>query len=116
VAVLVESLEQGRALRKHLPWPLFGLSAQEQQHLPAGPLTCTKTIITTLRANRQGVAADVVIRADGTGSPWQDTWGPEATADQQPALIIDIVDDFDSQAQQDAVSRHVHLGKSRGAR
>jgi hypothetical protein len=116
VAILVESPEHGHALRKCLPWPLLTFSNEQAAPADARGVNMVKAIITTLRASRQGVAADVVIRADGTALPWHDSWGLHPAGNGESTLIVDITDDFDRQARQDAAYRQMSLEERRRTR
>ena len=111
VAVLVEVLQHGRALRRLLPhWRLLGAADGStkitNQDLPAlADEKTNRAIVTLVRAHRARVAADVVIRADGTGSTWGDDYLPNSCFNGGMMIVVDVRDDFDEQATRDTQYR-----------
>lgn len=107
VVVLVESIEHGRGLLKHLDgWMLFDRAAGERSNtaeaIPRGK------IITAVRAAADGFEADVVLQAAGgagTGVFQNIVGETTAYAGQMPALIVDFADSYDDLAALDARKR-----------
>ncbi len=104
VVVLVESIEHGRELLKHLDgWMLSDRAAGERSNtaeaIPRGK------IITAARAAADGFEADVVLQAAGGAGTgvFQNIVGETTTyAGQMPALIVDFADSYDDLAALDA--------------
>jgi hypothetical protein len=110
VVVLVESPEHARQLRKLLPdWPILGgrdgegaVGAEDAEM----PLMPDRAIVTWSRAYRDGLAVDVIIRADGTAARHREGFGPHVWVNRRSMVIVDFVDDFDEQARQDKIRRY----------
>lgn len=103
VALLVESAEHARALGRLLPGWRLRLAGQESQEsgqgtAVGGPELSIDTI--TFAYEIGGLAADVVVRADGT--PWPLDPAPRsihrAGADDRPLLLVDLADHQDGTA------------------
>jgi len=96
VAIIVESPEHGRELHRLLPgWRLAKGTALAVKDLPTFPLEAEQMIITRTRARAAGLAADVVIRADGTDEAWRDDYGPHLYFNRTAMLIIDLQDTYE---------------------
>lgn len=99
VVVLVENREQAQALRRQLPkWEIRDLapapSGRGLHPAPAYWPSGQRQIVTLRAAERYSLTADVVIRADGTATPWRDNWlWPEAST--VGTVIRKLVIDFD---------------------
>lgn len=107
VAVVTESPEHARAIRKLLPqWDILDGRDGDVANKAETPLRPGKAIVTCTRACRDGLAVDVLLRADGTGARHQDSFGPHVWLNRCPMGIIDFTDDFDERARSDMVSRH----------
>ncbi|HVX62147.1 MAG TPA: hypothetical protein VHC19_16130 [Pirellulales bacterium] len=108
VAILVESPEHGRHLLQLLPgWRLAGMVPSEE-HRRQAPMPCgNRTIATFEKARRVGCSVDVIIRADGTGTQWHQSFGPYRTSasDAGNLMVVDFRDDVDPQAQHDTRRR-----------
>ena len=99
VAVLVEVPAHGRLLLEMLPdW---NLSTWPSSEAGAG----SQAVCTFVWADRHGIRPDILIRADGTASPWSTKWGPHHNELEQDLLIVDFMDHFDSQSQRDSRRR-----------
>jgi hypothetical protein len=101
VAVLVESPEHGRILRRLLPgWPLVTAGS---------PDTALQTnVIVTLvaAAKRQSLDADVLVRADGGPGPLGlNSFPPRRVFPGSTVLVVDFADDFDALARRNTGSR-----------
>ncbi|MGE0760106.1 MAG: hypothetical protein AB7O38_24045 [Pirellulaceae bacterium] len=116
VVIVVESVAHALHLHRLLPdWSL--LTGQLEQDLrreyqsgePRG-----HTIATFLGAAAVGVHADVVVRADGTSTPWDDQWLARAPAEAPPLLIVDIDDDIDKLARRHAKARRDEYSRRSG--
>jgi hypothetical protein len=105
VAVIVESLQHARLLQKLLPWTIFDGQNTGNTYEPHSPLQPTKAIITWMRACRDGLAVDVLIRADGTAAKHQNWFGPHVWINRRPMAIIDFHDDFDETAKSATLGR-----------
>lgn len=122
VAILVESIEHGKALMPTLPgWRLShqhyddavvpiitakGSPSAEQEPDPVGPQH--RTIFTWMAAHKAlNIDVDVVIRADGTASPWIHSTIPPRAADNagRRILLVDVGDDWDHPAELDTLAR-----------
>ncbi|QDU15095.1 hypothetical protein CA11_29150 [Gimesia maris] len=107
VAIIVESLEAGRELLKRLDgWVLQGLHSEDRSEVksedPNGK------IITMTKAANDGVSADVLIYAaggSGLGALQNISVESETQPDRMPALIIELADDNDRIAIEDARRR-----------
>lgn len=113
--ILVESPEHARALKKMLrDWPVLnsvdnaGARAQQADT----PLMPQQAIVTWTRACRDGLAADVLIRADGSAAGHHDAFGPHIALNNRPMTIFDVHDDFDDEAKQNTARRN-HEYKAR---
>jgi hypothetical protein len=97
VAIIVECPEHARELRRMLPgWRVAAGARLADKHLPTFPLDCPRVIITRARAKAAGLAADVVILADGTGQAWSDDYGPDPYFDRRSMIVVDLFDTFDA--------------------
>ena len=108
LAILVESPEHGQRLRRLLPgWQILDATISLGPSDPDGlPLMPDHAIVTMLRASRTGLAADVLIRAEGTASSLGNDYGPYLAIHGQEMLVVDVRDDFDEQARRDNERRH----------
>jgi hypothetical protein len=117
VAVLVEGPEHGRTLVALLPgWRLVGHESRPRRggwggYDPAAPLRdparFDMCVVTTLAARRiESLDVDVLVRADGAGSPLRLPGfpAPDRESDRAQALV-DFADDFDDAAAGDTRSR-----------
>lgn len=105
VAIIVESQEHARALRQVLRgWRLATGARLDSKCWPKFPLDEPRVIITQMRAQAIGLAADVVILADGASHAWRDAYGPHYGFTGAGMLVVDMQDTFDAFAR-DAV-RH----------
>ncbi len=96
VAILVEVPEHGLQLQALLPqWPLYSGTAKPGS---VHKSWAGSAILTSICAERHGIQADVMIRADGTHSPWLPAWGKHIGDACGPLAIVDLIDDFDGQA------------------
>ena len=113
LAIVVEVTEHGRELQSYLPdWELLTAlpNADESADLPC---VSELSIITLSRARQQGIAADVVIRADGTASTLGNDYGPYDGIHGDEMLVIDMADDYDLKATKDTQCR-IEDYRSRG--
>lgn len=116
--VLVEVPEHARELALRLPgWEVLdgrGLPMEGFNDFGGEWLeTPKRAVITITKGNTASVIADHWIRADGTDTPWQASWGPQGFLSNPEMLVIDIQDSFDCQAARDARRRrrdYIHLG------
>lgn len=103
VVVLVESVEHGRELHRRLKdWELV-------DRVPGAtvpdPYSDTKgSIVTTVKAAKDGFDGDVVIRATGSTGKGMFSRFP-VTLNTAPVLVVDFTDDCDSLAREDAKRR-----------
>lgn len=120
VAVLVESVEHGRQLASLLPnwqlkWSDPSINLKRDRHL----INCQQTIVTMSQALQTRLVADVVIRADGTETPWNKKWLCFRNAPRRsPILIIDLKDEFDDVARMATGQRqndYITLGWQHGS-
>lgn len=97
VAVLVASVEQAREVANRLPgWKVVDAVVTET----------LGTIITETVAGKDGLAADVVIRAGGSmGVVCFKGFPPALDKDKRDAILVDFTDGFDERAAQDAKRR-----------
>lgn len=117
VAILVESVEQGRELCRCLPgWELWDAvprmsqaenpSAQAQSVWNFGVLD--RVIVTLARASRlETVCTDVLVVASGQG--WPDAlpgFPPRISRGEHPVVLVDLADDCDADARQATLRRH----------
>ena len=99
IRILVETPEHGRQLQRLLPaWELFDARpcAEDREvaiHYSIAHLC--PAIVTFAQAARDGLSAGVILRVDGTATPWQRSWSPQSP---QPFSILDLTDDFDPEA------------------
>jgi hypothetical protein len=110
--VLVENEEHARELQQMLPgWNILSRNgethgaSEDQGTKQAG---CKGRIVTMAHADQHGVDADVIVRADGTNTPWQANWGPNGNHNQQgigSCLLIDIQDAYDAEGSRNAELR-----------
>jgi hypothetical protein len=118
VAVIVESTEHGRNLRHLLPGAIL-LDAVPREKGSEGAQDCGPTvplIITEMVAAKEGVDADVLIRATGGASPLAvKDFPPFVTdvGDGKDVLLVDIDDVFDKAAMDDTASR-INAYQARG--
>jgi hypothetical protein len=119
VVVLVEVPEHGRMLLRRLQgWRLYDqvprppIPGPQHVEIDWGRESSDRFILTMIEAAQHRCRADVVIRADGTASPWYPDYGPDfrAPATQQPLQLVDFADQFDSMAvrQTDTRRRDYH--------
>ena len=112
VAILVESPEHGRQHHRLLrDWQLLDATSGVGREVDSLPPEFDKGIVTVLRAHRVGLAADMVIRADGMGGTWDTDYGAYGHRHEVEMLVVDIQDDFDVQAIDDShaasgITRH----------
>jgi hypothetical protein len=109
VMILVEGPEHGEQLHRLLPeWRLHTAVPLPPDRLPViDPFENVPYIMTFVAAEGGGFAADVVIRADATATPWRLSWGPDE-ADHESSdtvWIIDVQDEFDELACRDTQRR-----------
>ncbi len=106
VAVLVETAEHGRELHRLLPgFELYaGQDATTLEETVGLPLMPARAVVTMLRAHRRGVAADIIIRADGTASSWGRDFEPHWFSKSR-VLVVDVADKFDAMARRDTRAR-----------
>lgn len=113
VAVVVEVVEHARELGKLLPgWPQREagqlpamVAADRDQVVENLQLTHEAAILSQGYAQQVGIAADIVIVADGMSRYWPEYLGPDCCINGDRMLVIDYQDDFDQQAKQDAEAR-----------
>lgn len=106
VAILVESPQHARVLRKLLPdWSICSGARYAAPDCPTLPIDREQVIVTRTRAVAAGLAADVVIRADGTGTAWDAAYGPHYGFHGSRMLIIDVQDQYDRQVRRWAGQR-----------
>jgi hypothetical protein len=118
VAVLVETPKHARVLKQLLPE--FTVWDYRDPDDPTDEGVTPETgVITTQLAAHKGIVAQVVIRADGTKSPWNKRCGPHVIDPETPApelaavarmLIIDFADKFDANAIANAKTRRNNYG------
>ena len=102
VAIVVESPEHARSLRRELPgWRLATGSRLADKHLPTFPLDVEKVIVTRMRAKAAGLAADVVVQADATSDTWSDDFGPSLYFNGSNMIVVDLQDTFDLRVRRD---------------
>lgn len=115
IAVLAASTEQARELGKRLPgWPILDAtpanktdkadkveSVDGDMQAPAG------TIITEMRSGKEGLDADMVIRAGGSsGSMCLKRFPPALRAGKNgDVVVVDFTDEFDPRAAEDGRRR-----------
>lgn len=104
VAIIVESAQHARVLRRHLAWPIAA-GARNEDDTGALPLSIDKLIVTRTRAVAAGIAVDVVIVADGTSTAWHDAYGPYYGRNGAEMLVIDMQDSYDRHVRQWAEMR-----------
>lgn len=117
VSILVETLEHARELSQQLPdWELAHAAIDDSQPKPrfATWLTAVpnRAIGTFVRAERTGLPADVVIRADG-GIGWPLSLRAFPRRARQPedhVLLVDIMDGDETGARNAADRRRAYLG------
>jgi hypothetical protein len=111
VAVLVASTEQARELHKRLPgWKIVDAvpnsGGGKVAHTDVGMMETPGMIITETAAGKDGLVADVVIRAGGsTGRLCFNGFPPPLDNDTREAVVMDFVDEFDERAALDAKRR-----------
>ncbi len=107
VAILTESWEHAESLGRLLEgWDVVGKDAG----MPTEVRTVLKQghsmIITMMAAHEYGFDADVIIRADGTNTPFNKDWINRRPRDfRKPTLIIDLDERFDRAARQATAKR-----------
>ena len=102
-AILVESQEHGKSLKRLLPsWKLRTIHVDTS----CFPAIVGGEIATMTCAAAYGVSADVVIRADG-GADWPlgDAISCRTILSPGDALLVDFADHRDKQARRDTASR-----------
>ena len=106
VDILVGLPEHGRALKKLLPeWDLltgYCPDSTGTEYLEVSRPAAA--IISSVRAQYEGIGADVLIRADAAG-PGRYQFMPDTGNSQHEPLIVDVQDDFDRQAKLDSQRR-----------
>jgi hypothetical protein len=114
VAVLVESPTHAAQLSRGLPgWRVVTARPEQRSTIRQ----TSRQIATFLGAARNGLAADILIRADATATLWDDTWiAPGPPARPTPLLVVDVQDEFDELARRDAVSRRNQYAARAGFR
>lgn len=116
VAILVESPEHARHLTEHLggwravrhePRPRRGGWGGWDPTTPlSDPAGFNRCVLTTMAARRiESLDVDVLVRADGAGSPLRLPGFPAARETDRPQVLIDLADDFDPVAEEDARAR-----------
>lgn len=111
--VVVEAVAHARELERLLPgWTVRTAEPSQAAKLANLPATWdtysqNRAIVTLKWLRRYGLAADVVIRADGTAVQWDERWGahPDIAAGTGTFRLVDIQDDFDQYAIQYSASR-----------
>jgi hypothetical protein len=116
VAILVESVEHGRELRRRLPgWNLWDTvpTPPKRNDLPPGLNsiwdlgTLDKVLITLVQASRlASVHTDVLLIASGQG--WPDAvpgFPPRLAGADHQVRVVDLADDFDDVARQATLRR-----------
>jgi hypothetical protein len=109
VIVLVESTAHARELRSLLRgWPIL-CAAPTQLKIPEcsddhSGADSRGSIVTVTHAVLNGWNEPIIIRATGERGDWSITRNPDHPGDGEPtsALVIDICDQFDDQAQSDS--------------
>jgi len=112
VAILVETEEHARELQQMLPgWYVVSLNGEVSEADHNLSLEKTKDvgrIVTMAHADQHGVVADVIVRADGTDTPWQAKWGPNSNGQEHSErrwTLIDIQDAYDALGRRNAEHR-----------
>ncbi len=101
VIVLVDSVDHARVLQRERPEWRIRHVVPHQTGMPIGSVSrwcaCTnQEIVTMTAAARYGIAADVVIRADGSATPWSDAWLHRASENKVGKTMKCVVDFDDS--------------------
>jgi hypothetical protein len=108
VCLLVESLEHARELAKLLPeWTIRDATVPNPERW-TNEDTNHMAIKTAVCAHEDGLYTDLLIRADGTASPWTYIWGPAVTREKRiprDLVMIDLRDDFNAHAEADTQTR-----------
>lgn len=100
VAILVESPEHGRLLRRLMPnWPLVTAG------MPDIPLPVNVIITLSAAARMKTFDAGVLMRADGAAGPMGVSGFPSKATAGSTAVVIDLADDFDSVARENTAAR-----------
>lgn len=111
VAILAETVQHAQVLHALLPhWELRTAVPQLQ---PQGSSThwqiayAERAIVTMGFADRYGINAEVVVRADGTNTAWQEAWGPHPSPYERndTMFVVDLKDDYDEAAQRHRAER-----------
>jgi len=106
--ILVETVEHAENLRVMLDgWRVLTAVPVSDQSAQQDWSSRTSSIVTIGFAELNGFDADVVIRADGTGTTWRDTWLSPRTGRyrRSPMIVVDIADAFDERALHDTAER-----------
>lgn len=108
VMLIVETGQHGHNLAALLPgWTVETNTwiVDSPGHLRYRMPPVNRAIVTAAWIEARGLAADFMIRADGTASRWNAKAGQLRDQGGEPMLIIDFADDFDRQAEADAQQR-----------
>lgn len=111
VAILAESVQHAQVLHALLPHWELRTAVPELQ--PEGSVTnwqiayAERAIVTMGFADRYGINAEVVVRADGTNTAWQEAWGPHPSPYERndTMFVVDLKDDYDEAAQRHRAER-----------
>jgi hypothetical protein len=105
VAVVAEVPEHARCIGEFLPdWPIRTAHDRELE-FPA-----PKHLISTLlyACDRGPLNFNVIVRADGSATPWEPRWGPARSCDERPLLLVDFDDLHDEHTTAAARGRLQH--------
>jgi hypothetical protein len=108
IAVLAACTEQAGELHKRLPgWQVLdAVPHNGKKEAGATERDMPGTIITEMQAGKEGLVADVVIRAGGSsGNMCFKGFPPTKNKDKRDAILADFSDTFDRRAIQDAKRR-----------
>jgi hypothetical protein len=111
VAVLAESAEHARELAKLLPtWRLQTANDAARRNLPQNA-DSPHSIVTETYAAKNGVDAQIVVRATGTSSPLRIKNFPPSKKEKETAthvLVVDLMDQFTADAEKCTQRRFDH--------
>ena len=100
VAILVESPEHGRLLRRLMPrWPLVTTG------MPDMPMPANAIVTLSAATGMKTFAANVLVRADGGAGPLGVSGFPPPTTTGSTTMVIDLADDFDAEARRNTAAR-----------
>ena len=100
VAILVESPEHGRLLRKLMPGWLLVTAGTPDMPIPASAI-----VTLSAAAGMKTFGPHVLVRADGGAGPLGVSGFPSKATTGSTAVVIDLADDFDAEARRNTAAR-----------